>query len=54
MSENQIVVCELKDERYGLDISRVFEMRAQLRPLEPALELRAEGMASIGFGAVRS
>jgi purine-binding chemotaxis protein CheW len=32
MSETQIVVCELKNESYGLDISRVFEI-IRLQPV---------------------
>jgi purine-binding chemotaxis protein CheW len=32
MSESQIVICELKDESYGLDISRVFEI-IRLQPI---------------------
>jgi purine-binding chemotaxis protein CheW len=32
VTENQIVVCELKDERYGLDISRVYEI-IRLQPI---------------------
>jgi purine-binding chemotaxis protein CheW len=32
MSENQIVVCELKNESYGLDIARVFEI-IRLQPI---------------------
>jgi purine-binding chemotaxis protein CheW len=32
VSESQIVVCELKDERYGIDIERVFEI-IRLQPI---------------------
>jgi len=32
MQENQIVVCELKDQRYGLEISRVYEI-IRLQPI---------------------
>ena len=48
MSENQIVVCELKDERYGLDISRVYEIiRFQPITVVPQAPSYVEGVINL-------
>jgi purine-binding chemotaxis protein CheW len=48
MSENQIVVCELKDECYGIDIRRVYEI-IRLQPITavPAAPSYVEGVVNL-------
>jgi len=48
MSEYQIVVCELKNERYGLDISRVYEIiRFQPITVVPQAPSYVEGVINL-------
>jgi purine-binding chemotaxis protein CheW len=48
MEENQIVVCELKEELYGLDISRVYEIiRLQPITVVPQAPSYVEGVINL-------
>ena len=48
MSENQIVICELKTECYGIDISKVFEIiRIQPITAVPAAPRHVDGVINL-------
>jgi purine-binding chemotaxis protein CheW len=48
MIDNQIVVCELKDEQYGLDISRIYEIiRLQPITVVPQAPLYVDGVINL-------